>query len=142
MSTRSCEKRLSILTETPGFQHLEIHGNRLPTYNQVLLCHMSHLKKSRLEDTTRNVKLSRISANCVVREVLKHYQKAHVITIQKHKIAEKVEALYAEYNNLMKLNPKRRVGNPKVQLFQGKLHKTMPFLPRNIERKMEEMKRG
>ena len=90
------------------------------------MCHLSHLEKERLKDTTKNVKLSRISSNCVVSEVLKHYQKAHIITIQKHKMAEKVEALHTEFSKLMKLNPERRLRNPKVQLFQGKLNKTMP----------------
>ena len=142
MATRSCDKRLSVLTETPGFHHLEIHGNKLPTYQQVLLCHLSHMDKMQLENSTKNVTLSRNSANCVVTEVLRHYQKAHIIVIQTHKMAEKVEAWHTEYSKLMKLNPERRIRNPKVQLFNGKLNKTMPFWPRNIEKKMEEMKRG
>ena len=135
MGTRSCDKRQSILTETPGFQHLEIHGNRLPTYQQVLLCYLSHIEKSRLENTAqRNVKLSRISANCVVIEVLKHYEKAHIIAIQTHKMAEHIESLHTEFGKLMKLNPERRIRNPKVQLFKEKLNKPMPFWPINIEK--------
>ena len=55
MATRNCDIRLSILTETPGFQHLEMNGNRLPTYNQVLLCYLSHMEKQRLEDISKNV---------------------------------------------------------------------------------------
>ena len=142
MATRKCDTRLSILTETPGLQHLEIHGNRLPTYNQVLLCYLSHMEKKRLEDTTKHVKLTQASAICVVKEVLKHYQRAHIMTIHETKMAEKVEALHKEYASLRKLNPVRRVGNPKVQLFQGKGDKTMPFWPKDVEKKMEETKRG
>ena len=62
--------------------------------------------------------------------------KAHILTVHEKKIAEKVEALHKEYIGLRKLNPERRIGNPKVQLFKAKMHKTMPFWLRDIEKKM------
>ena len=142
MATRNCDKRLLILSETPGFQHLEINGNKLPTYKQVLFCYMSCIEKKRLEDTTKKVKIKRESAKYVVKEVLKHYERACVPTILEKTMADKVEGLWEEYHRLMKLNPERRLGNPKVQLFKDKMDKTMPFWPKDIEKRMIDMKKG
>ena len=54
MATRSTDSRLSILLESPGQEHLSIKRTRLPTHNQVLLCHFSHIEKFRSEDNTRH----------------------------------------------------------------------------------------
>ena len=78
MSTRSSDTRLDILPETPGSQHQSITGTRLPTYNQVLLCYLAHLEKLRREDVTNNVKLTQLTSNIVVGQVvvLVHYKKS------------------------------------------------------------------
>ena len=34
MATRSIDVRLTILPETPGIEHLQIHGTKLPTHLQ------------------------------------------------------------------------------------------------------------
>ena len=74
MTTRSTDS----LLESPGQEHLSIKGTRLPTHNQVLLCHLSHIEKFRSEDNTRQnncyvpsaratyegVKIHCIKANC------------------------------------------------------------------------------
>ena len=49
------------------------------------------------------MKLTRQASNCVVKEVLNHYQKAHINAIAENKMSEKVEAF--QYYGLMKLNP-------------------------------------
>ena len=66
-------------------------------------------KKKRLEDTTRNVKLNRETAKYVVKEVLKHYERARVPTILEKTMTDKVEGLKEEYDRLAKLNPERRL---------------------------------
>ena len=81
MATRASDTRLSVLHDTPGTEHLQICGVRLPTYNQVLLCYLAHMDKHRREDKSKMMKLSRLSSNCVVAKVVEHYQKAHIITI-------------------------------------------------------------
>ena len=59
-----------------------------------------------------------------------------------HKMKGKVEKLHQEYASLGKLNPERRFDNPKMKQFQNKLHKTMPFWPRDVEKRMEDSKEG
>ena len=78
----------------------------------------------------------------MVDEVLSHYNNAKITHLQKHKMAEKVEALHNEYKNLIKLNPERRKGSKAVATFQDKLLMTMPFWPRNVLTIIEESKRG
>ena len=88
------------------------------------------------------MKLSRQSPSCVVAKVVECYQKAHIITIHKAKIAEKNQALHAEYCNLTKLNLNRRAGNITIEQF--KTNCTRPCLSGQaiVRRKMEETKRG
>ena len=76
MATRSTDVRLTIPPETPGIEHLQIHGTKLPTYLQVILCYMALLEKLRREDETKQKKLYRFAANLVVKEILPHYQKS------------------------------------------------------------------
>ena len=66
------------------------------------------------------------------------YRKAHIITMAENKMKDKVEKLQQEYANLRKLNPKRRCDIPKMKQFQDKFHKTMPFWPRDVEKRMED----
>ena len=68
------------------------------------------------------------------------YQTAHLPTINEIKMIEKVERLHQEYVGLKKLNPDRRLQNPKVKSFREKLLTTMPFWLDDIEKKLEENK--
>jgi len=143
MTTRSLNTRSSILPTLPDESNQKIAGTRLPTYQQVLLCFLATMDKQREVNKSKyNQKLVRLCANSVVDEVLSHYNNAKIALIQKHKMAEKVEALHNEYKNLIKLNPKRRKGSKAVATFQDKLLMTMPFWPRNVLTIMEESKRG
>ena len=69
MATRSADSRLSILLESPGQEHLSINGTRLPTHNQVLLCHLSHIEKFRSKDNTRQNNCSVPSARATFEQV-------------------------------------------------------------------------
>ena len=90
----------------------------------------------------KNMNLSRLAANRVVGEVTVHYRKAHIITMAENKMKGKIEKLHQEYASLGKLNPERKCDNPKMKLFLDKLHKTMPFWPRDVEKRMEDSKEG
>ena len=61
--------------------------------------------------------MKRESTKYVVKEVLKHYERARVPTILEKTMTDEVEGLKEEYGRLLKLNPERRLGNPKVNLF-------------------------
>ena len=142
MATRSSDTRLDILLESPGPENVHINGTRLLTYNQVLLCFLANFEHLRLQDSTKNLKLTRRASSSVVGEVQAHYQKAHLPTINEIKMIEKVERLHQEYVGLKKLNPDRRLQNPKVKSFREKLLTTMPFWPDDTEKKLEENKKG
>lgn len=68
-------------------------------------------------------------------------QKAEIKTIQDHKMAEKVEALIKEYENIKKLNEADKTeGNPKIVAFRLQLEETMAFWPKNIIQEMEVLR--
>ena len=55
-------------------------------------------------------------------------------------MAEKILALFKEYENLRKINPDRRENHPLIKEFKDKLGTTMQFWPRNALAKMEQSK--
>ena len=59
-----------------------------------------------------------------------------------NKMKDKVEKLHQEYASLRKLNPVRRCDKPQMKQFQDKLHKTMPFWPWDVEKRVEDSKEG
>ena len=73
MTTRSTDS----LLESPGQEHLSIKGTRLPTHNQVLLCHLSHIENFQSEDNTRQNYYSVPSARATFEQVKIHYIKAN-----------------------------------------------------------------
>jgi hypothetical protein len=77
-------------------------------------------------------------ANSVVKEVIAHYQKARILTIQPNKIEQKIIELSDVFSLLiyMKLSPERRDKNAKVKSFQENLNQTMQFWLRNVKAKM------
>lgn len=129
MATRGSDPRHHVLPTLPSPENLSINGSRLPTYLQVLLCFLANVEDQRRNDTTKNQKLTRICANNAVGEVLKHYNKARIIHISEHKMAEKVEDLHNAYKGLMKLNPERRIDSPITKQFQEKLLTRCHFGP-------------
>ena len=105
-----------------------------------MLCYLAHIEKLRREDEGKNAKLDWIATKLVKEQVMVHYEKGHVITLHENNIIQKILALHQEYANLRKLNPDRRAN--KVKQFQQKLQTTMPFWPRNAEKRMEDSKKG
>lgn len=73
--TRSTDHCIYLLPETPGPEHLEIRGSRLPTYLQVLLCFKSHYEIERENDKTKNIKVTRLCAKKVVDVIVPIYAK-------------------------------------------------------------------
>ena len=57
-------------------------------------------------------------------------------------MAEKIIELQSLYRRLFKIIPEKRNGHRKVEEFQEKLKQTMPFWPRDPERRAENEKRG
>lgn len=142
MSTRTSDKRLSVLPETPGQEHYEISGCKLPTYKQVLLCYLAHFE--RLKDSVqKSASPKRLAAKAVQEKVLYHYRNAGIDHLSDMRMYEVIEALYHEYTNIRKLPAKRQNAHePIYSKFHEKLDKTMPFWPRDILSKMESRKAG
>ena len=140
MSTRSSNNSLTVLTETPGPNDVKICGSRLPCYKQVLFCFLSNLEKLKAEDSTNNRKLYEPCAKLVVEEIVIHYNKTRIPTIHEKKMTEKVLNVNDEYRNLFKIVSAKRLESPKIKEFCAKLEHTMPFWPKDMEKKMEENK--
>ena len=73
--------------------------------------------------------------------VIPFFQKAGVPTLPKQKMAEAVEKLLAEFENLLKIkHSARNSGKPKERIDEFKLRieeKTMKFWPRNVLQMMD-----
>ena len=142
MATRSADSRLSILLESPGQEHLSINGTRLPTHNQVLLCHLSHIEKFRSKDNTRQNNCSVPSARATFEQVKIHYIKANIEMLSEHQCISKITHLHNEYLKLKKISSSKRTSHPRITEFKEKLHQSMPFWPKNIIQQMEQSKRN
>jgi hypothetical protein len=90
--TRSLDKPLMIIGQAITPEHKKITGCRLPSKKQVLMCYLSFsndLRTQGTQDSTRQNKISRSAAKQIVDEVMPHYEKAGIHTIQNHNMAEK-----------------------------------------------------
>ena len=141
MATRSTDRRLSILLETPGQEHLSIKGTRLPTHNQVLLCHLSYIEKYRSDDNTKQNNCVVPSAKATFEQVKIHYLKANIEMLSEQQCIILIKKLHNEYLKLKKLQSSRRASHPKIKDFKEKLHQSMPFWHKNIIQQMEQSKR-
>ena len=75
MKSRLSDKRILVLDESPGVQHLTINGSRLPTYKQVLLCYISNMENFTKKNENKGKKLQRSVAKIVVNVVSPHFRK-------------------------------------------------------------------
>ena len=142
MATRSADKRLSVLLETPGEEHRNISGCKLPTFKQVLLCFLAHLDVVR--DSLRIAQAARRSAAKIVQEkVIYHYRNAGIDYISNKRMCDKIVELHTEYTNIRKLPAARLKSHCHLlKKFNDKLEKTMPFWPKDIILKMKARKGG
>ena len=105
METRDSLACLDLLPELPCPDHLCIHGKRLPTYSQVLLCYLRNLERLRLRAiyTNKKLKQTRSASKAVVEEMMKHHSKAGINTISHTKMREKIEGFDDEFNKARKV---------------------------------------
>ena len=130
---RSSNTRLSVLSTSPGEQHLQISGTKLPTYEQVLLCYMATMEKLRAEDSTKNRKLTADVSNAVFEKVRVHYEKGNIPTKNPKKCAQDILKLNDEFKSVNKFKTTKR-----IEKFRTKLRKTMPFWARGTLESMEK----
>ena len=94
--------RIDILSASPGEQHLEINGIKLPTYEQVLLCYMATMEKFRNEDGSKNCKLTTIVSQAVFQKVKVHYHKANIPTKAPNKCLQGIMKINNEFKSVNK----------------------------------------
>ena len=143
MATRGKDKKLDILPESPGDEHLQISGAKLPSYKQILLCYLSKLKQLRNEDLSKNTKLSTTAGKHVACQIIHHYENAHIPTmLEKNMIQYIIKFHDVEYQKCFKIPISRRNNNPTIEAFKEKLDKTMPLWPRNVFAIMNDWKKS
>ena len=131
MSTRSKNPKLNLLLESPGVEHLEIQGRKLPTYNQVLLCYLAHCEKLRREDKSKQQRIGNAALEPVIYQITLHYAKAGISLISEKDMKYKISRIHENYVELRKLSNKSRCNNPKLCTFRENLSKTMPLWPKD-----------
>ena len=126
LKLRSSDTCFKLIEISPGTEHLEITGCRLPTYEQVLLSYTSNMNKLRSEDASNKQKLKGVVSNIVAQQVLRHYQKAGIASKPLKVIKDDVQKVQIEYEQInKKKNPTR------ISEFRQKLRKTIPFWKKN-----------
>ena len=131
---RSSNNYLNILSKSPGNEHLEITGSRLPTYEQVLLCFLSTKEKLNHEgENLMSLKNNnRKIAKMVVSQVILHYQRAGIPTKAENKMTEDIVKLRSDFTLALKTKTEAVKNN-----FKNKLSKTMPFWSMRVIKNME-----
>ena len=138
-NTRSKDTCLQILDDSPGPQHLEITGNKLPNGNQVLLCYIANLEKLRREGV-KNKSHKRVASSIVAKQIALHYAKADVPIRSPDNVCNKIEALYDRYRSCSRT--KTAASGKNVLALRRDLCLTMPFWPRDVIKLMENRKKG
>ena len=122
--------RKLLVGSVPTGDNYEIKGSKLPTEHQVLLCCLSHGQCS----TT--ISKHDASKKKTVVFVISFFQKDGAPTLPKQKMAEAVEKLLAEFENLLKIkHSAKNSGKPKERIDKFKLRikeETMKFWPKNV----------
>lgn len=124
------DPRCFVLETIPIEADQEIHGSKLPTVRQVLLCFLSH----------HTLKTKRAAANTTVKTVLPFYLRAKIDTLKSNKMAEEVLKVFEEMKSIIKIDHARReteTNKQKINSFKEKLKTTMKFWPRNSLEKIK-----
>ena len=122
------------LGTTPGQEHLEIKGSKLPSNKQVLLCLLANLKEHHWNNALSNV----------IDNVLLHYRKANIPTFTgRNNIGRVIKTYYEKYIKLIKVNKDtRNIQNPAIATFQSDLEKTMRLYRNSVLKDMAATKKG
>ena len=140
MSTLDTDTRFSdryvmlLLGITPGQEHLEIKGSKLPSNKQVLLCLLANLKEHHWNDALSNV----------IDNVLLHYRNANIPTFTgRNNNGRVIKTYYEKYIKLIKVNKDtRNIQSPAVATFQSDLEKTMRLYRNSVLKDMAATKKG
>ena len=125
--TRDKDAFLRIFGVSPSLEDKKIHGCRLPTYKQVLLCYEAN-KRFFLQKNTTNFS----AVKCVYDEVKIHYAKAGIPLKSFMSFKYDLDKLHNGFSVIRKNKTKK-------QKFTVDYSKTMPLWPKNTE---EEMKKN
>ena len=126
--TRTNDPRHFILNQTPGIEHIEIAGARLPTQEQVLLSYMA-----RMDQQPEGKKCQRTVINAIIDNITKLFKMANIPLKDVSVISKDILNLNKTYQNVnKKKNPAR------IAEFQKQLTSTMQFWPRGTLQKMEK----
>ena len=126
--SRTNYPRLNIINQTPGIEHIEIKGARLPTQGQVLLSYMA-----RMDQQNQGKTCQRTVINAIIENVEEHFENANIPLKDKSAMAKDIDNLNKTYQNVnKKKNPSR------IAEFQNQLKSTMTFWPRGTLEKMKK----
>ena len=128
---RSTSAHFGVLSTSPCEEHLEIEGSKLPTYEQIILCYLAHLKKIKETNTKETNRVRWEVAKTVVEKVLIHYRKSGIVTKATNKIAQEIEKIYLEYLNVINRDKDRK--NITDQLKKN-LEKQFAFVQRKLKK--------
>ena len=123
---------LNILGETPSILHLQIHGSRLPSNKQIILCYLAHLEQFQSQAPKRFEKFKSLAITEVLSQIKPHYLKAGIVLKSDRSITYAIEKL----NDLYQSAKKKGSITAKKQ-FMDCLNKTMILWPKGLEQQME-----
>ena len=130
---RCSNTNVQLLSVEPGPAHLEISGCKLPTYEQVLLCFLAHLRSTRENVSWQNKVIWR-TAEAVKEKVLDHYRKANIKHVSEINFCQAIIKFYREYCDRKKRTRKPKQATkklsitPAMQQFKEKLKKKHALL--------------
>ena len=132
MNSRSLNKHILILGTSPGAKNKDIHGAKLPTFKQVLLCYLANMENLRNQDTSRIQKLRHKVVDIVVKNIIPHYHTAGIQMKANKTMKDDVIKLHNEYMTI-----KKSMRQNKILQFQEKIKKIMPFWKKDALSTME-----
>ena len=122
--SKSKDPRYFLLDTVPTDDDKVMTGARLPTARQVLLCFLAHHSS---EGNTR-----RQAANLTVQTVLPFYERARIMTLAQHKMAEEVLKVFDE---MKPCSSTRENQCGEVQQLQGQTQQNNEVLAKKCSRK-------
>ena len=123
---------------------MEVTDNKLPTYQQILVCFLSYVQLLRRNDNYRHKILIWKAVNEVKNKLIIHYVKANITCISVINISSLFVKFYQEYCTVKKsqstIKNARSSPSPREAKFNLKLGKTMPFSTKIAEKILADKK--